>query len=380
MKKFLVFITFVITWFIFSFAQVQAKDNYETNDIYDRQYKLLEIDKLNENLSSDTVNSINNIGIKSANWEEIPNINIGDIFKEIFKTFSKKALIPFSSLTSILAIIMLSTIINNLKTSFGNKNISSIMSSVSILCLCASIIHPMVNCINSCSAAIKSASGFILCETPIMATIMVLSGHPITATSSQVTIMAAGQIISYFAGNFLVPYMNILLGAALISSISPRINLNGLCSGIYTTSKSVFKFLASIFTGILTIQNLVTSSADNLKTEAAKFTLDTCVPIVGGALSDAFGTVQGCLKLLKSGAGAFGIIAIGAIFLPIVAECSVWIIFLNLSKGISDIFELKKISFLFKSVSGVMSVMMAALVFVMTIMVVSTVLLMIIGR
>ena len=71
MKKFLVFITFIMTGFMFSFAQVQAKENYETNDIYDRQYKLLDIDKLNENLPSDTINSINSIGVKNANWEEI---------------------------------------------------------------------------------------------------------------------------------------------------------------------------------------------------------------------------------------------------------------------------------------------------------------------
>ena len=130
----------------------------------------------------------------------------------------------------------------------------------------------------------------------------------------------------------------------------------------------------------MTVQNIVSSSADNLKTEAAKFTIDSCVPIIGGAVSDAFGTVQQCLKLLKSGAGAFGMIAIGAIFLPIVIECFIWMIFLNIGQGISDIFNLKKICFLFKSIHSVISVMLAALIFVMIIMLVSTVLLIVVGR
>lgn len=359
---------------------VHAESDSEINRIYNEQYKLMEIEKLNQAVPKDALDSMKDIGIENAGWEQLSKIDAQSILKEISKTFSKKISASVSSIAPILSVILLSTIVLNLKTSFGNKNISDIMSSVSVLCLCSSLISPMVRCIYQCSVAIKSAAGFILCETPIIATIMAISGHPISGASSQTLIMAMGQIISYFAGNFLVPFMNILLGVSLISAISPKINLNGICRAIYKTSKSLFKFTASVFTGILTVQNIVTSSVDNLKTEAAKFTIDSCVPIVGGAISDAFSTVQGCLKLLKSGAGAFGIVALGAIFLPMVAECSVWIIIMNLSKGISDIFEIKKISFLLKSIGSVMSVMLAALIFVMMIMIVSTVLLMIIGR
>ncbi len=355
-------------------------NNSEINRVYDEQYKLMEMEKLNQAIPKDALDSMKNIGIENAGWEQLSKIDMQSILKEISKTFSKKISTSVSSITPILAVILLSTIMLNLKTSFGNKNISDIMSSVSVLCLCSSLINPMVRCIYQCSIAIKSAAGFILCETPIIAAIMAISGHPISGASSQTLIMAMGQIISYFARNFLVPFMNILLGISLISAISPKINLNGICCAIYKTSKSLFKFTASIFTGILTVQNIVTSSVDNLKTETAKFTIDSCVPIVGGVISDAFSTVQGCLKLLKSGAGAFGIVALGAIFLPMVAECSVWIIILNLSKGISDIFQIKKISFLLKSIGSVMSVMLAALIFIMMIMIVSTVLLTIIGR
>ena len=377
MKKFLITLLFLILTMNIC---VNAQCDKGLNQIYEEQYKSLEIEKLNDQIPKQALDSMKNIGIKNASWEQLSNLNFENILEEISKTFSEKIFIPLSSIIPMLGIILLSTIVINLKTSFGNKNIENIMSSVSVLCLCSSMINPMVNCINSCSLAIKSACGFILYETPIIAAIMAISGNPISATSSQTLIIAMGQIISYFAGNFLVPFMNILLGISFVSSVSPRINLNELCSAIYKISKSLFKFSASTFTGILTVQNIVSSSADNLKTEVAKFTIDSCVPIIGGAVSDAFETVHQCLKLLKSGAGAFGMIAIGAIFLPIVIECFIWMIFLNIGQGISDVFNLKKICFLFKSIHSVMSIMLAALIFVMIIMLVSTVLLIIVGR
>lgn len=378
MKRILTF--FIIILLTIFCKSVRAESASGTERIYDEQFKLMEIQKLNQFIPKNALDSMKNAGIENANWEQLSKINTQNILKEIFKTFSQKISSSILSIAPILAIIFLSAIVLNLKTSFANKNISNIMSSVSVLCLCSSLITPMVTCICQCSVAIKSAAGFILCETPIIVAILAASGHPISGASSQTLIMGMGQIISYFASNFLVPFMNILLGISLISAISPKINLSGICDAIYKISKSLFKFTASIFTGILTVQNIVTTSEDNLKSEAAKFTIDNCVPIVGGAVSDAFSTVQGCLKLLKSGIGAFGIVALGAIFLPIIAECSSWIILLNLSKGISDIFEIKKVSFLLKSVGSVISVMMAAIIFVMMVMIVSTVILMIVGR
>ena len=45
--------------------------------------------------------------------------------------------------------------------------------------------------------------------------------------------------------------------------------------------------------------------------KSVKFVVSSFVPIVGTALGEAFGTVHSCAKVLRSGVGAFGILAIG---------------------------------------------------------------------
>ena len=375
MKKFLVI---AVLFLIFIFT-VSAQNN-ALNEIYEQQFKISGADKLAENLPKETVDLMNEIDIPTPRWEVISKLNPEKIISKIFKMFHEKFFLTFSSFLPILSVIILCAVLNNVKDSFKIKNISKLMDSVGAVCVCWAVIDPTIKCINNCVEVIKSASNFTLCVSPIMAGIMVASGNPVSATSYQALIIFAGQLISHLATNFFVPFLNILFSISLISSLLSRIDLQNLCGAAYKCSKFILKFATSFFTGLLAVQNLVSVSADNVGANALKFTIDTCVPIVGGAISDAFTTVKGCINLLKSGVGAFGIIAGALIFLPVIVQCTIWILFLNVSLGVSDIFALKKISVLLKSTNNVISIVFALLLSVLIILIVSTVILLMIGR
>lgn len=91
-------------------------NNSEINRVYDEQYKLMEMEKLNQAIPKDALDSMKNIGIENAGWEQLSKIDMQSILKEISKTFSKKISTSVSSITPILAVILLSTIMLNLKT------------------------------------------------------------------------------------------------------------------------------------------------------------------------------------------------------------------------------------------------------------------------
>lgn len=103
------------------------------------------------------------------------------------------------------------------------------------------------------------------------------------------------------------------------------------------------------------------------------------VPVVGGALEDAFGTVQSCVKLLKSGVGAFGLLAGAFIFLPVILECVLWILTLSACSAIGEIFALKEITTLLKATTKVLETMLAIILCSMTVLMISTVLILVIG-
>ena len=76
---------------------------------------------------------------------------------------------------------------------------------------------------------------------------------------------------------------------------------------------------------------MVASGSDTVASKAAKFLIGSVVPVVGGALSDAFGATQGYLRLLKATVGVFGILIALMTFLPVFLQTVLWYFTVNLA-------------------------------------------------
>lgn len=373
-------ILFFICFFILYTPRINANnlDNIQ-NEIYTEQFNISGIEKLWKYIPKEQTKQLDNIGIKKGNWKEISNLNLSNIFNEIFKVISEKSKSPFKSLLPVISIMIVSTIFNGIKPQINKNSTEHILNAISTLCICIYVIKPIVGLINTSSLTIKSASNFILCYVPIMSAIMIASGQTISATSYHTLVLSAGKIISHVSEKFILPFMSIVLGISIISSLSPNFKLEYICKSIHKSTKTILKFISSIFTSILALQNLVSSSADSLGANVLKSTAKSCVPVIGVMISSAFDTIYGSLKLLKTGVGAFGIIVGGFIFLPIIIECILWIVFINISEYIGNVLEIKNISVLLKSLSNVVSTIISILIFSMIILIISSGIVMIIG-
>ena len=94
----------------------------------------------------------------------------------------------------------------------------------------------------------------------------------------------------------------------------------------------------TIFTGLLTIQSITGAATDSLASRTAKFAASSFIPIVGGAVSEAYSTVYGSLGVIRSGAGTIGIIIICIIVLrPIVTILAVKFV-VTLGKIVCELF------------------------------------------
>lgn len=377
MKKFLLIILGL--FFCLSFT-VCALESHNLNEVYSEQFKAVGGDEIFSNLPKESQKSLDNMGIKKADIFDMSKLDFKRILDEVIKTGKKKSLSPFRSLVPALAVILLVSILKFLKISPEKSSMSTVIDCVGTICLCVTLISPVVKFTYVVSVVIQSAEKFTLAIVPIISGIMMAAGHSITATSYHTLVVGAGQIVSYISVNWLVPVLNTLLGVSLISSISSQVNLSSFCDEIQKAIKSFLKAGSSIFVGILTLQNLVGSSADSLSSSTVKLTIDSCVPVIGGAISDAFLTVQGCLKLLKVGIGAFGIIAGGVIFLPVILECFFWMFYLSVCKLAADILEAKKISCFLKSIRNIISLLLAVLLLAIVVLIVSIAVVLIVGR
>ena len=77
--------------------------------------------------------------------------------------------------------------------------------------------------------------------------------------------------------------------------------------------------------------------------------------------------------------GAFGILAAGCIFLPILLQCLLWMATVHICACVGDIFDLKQISSLLRAGGKVIGILLSIILCCMMILTVSTVLVLVIG-
>ncbi len=346
---------------------------------YEEQAKESGADQLEDKLPEDTQKILKEMGIDGSDWSSITSVTPQNYFQKILSVFTGKAKNPLRVLASVVAVILLCALLDGMKLSFGEKTLGNVVGMVGTLCVCAIVVQPIVSCISDAADVIKAGCDFLLACVPVMVAVMAAAGQAVSAGSYHLLMIAVGNVVSIFATTILVPMMNLFLALSIVSSVSPSINLNGLCGVMNKIVKWVMGLGMTLFTGLVTMHSLVASAQDTTVSRAAKFVVGSFVPVVGNALGEALNTVTSCVKMLKSGIGAFGLLAGLIVFLPVIAECVLWLLTLLLCSGISQVFSLDGITGLLKASADVVSTMLAILFCCMTVLIISTVVMLLIG-
>jgi len=368
-----------IVLLLFLFAVPVHAQSVSEDELYRQQYEDSGAADLPDELPEETREWMDSLGISSPDWQSILNLTPETIFEQIGSSALQQSAAPVRALLSVLAVILLCALMNGMKLSFGDRPLSGVIGMVGTLCICTVVIQPIVTCIENVAFVIKGAAGFLLASIPILTGIMIAGGQTISAGSYNLLMLGAGNVISVIASTVLVPLLNIFLAFSVVSAVSPAMNLGGLCDLFSKTVKWVLTFCMTIFSGLLTMQTVVSSAADGAGAKTVRFMVSAFVPVVGSALSDAIGSVQSSVKLLKSGVGAFGLLATGAIFLPAALECLIWLLTLTACAAAGDIFELKEITTLLRSSMKVIQILLSIILCCFVILMISTVLMMAMG-
>lgn len=373
MKRFLP-VLLVVCCLIFSaggtvvFAEESAAID---QDYLDQQLEDSGASALMDNLPDDTANALSELGVDSVDLEQISSVSATDIFTSILRSFTDKLPSVLNAFFAMIAILLLTALVNSMKLSLGEQPVGGVIHLVGMLCVVGVLLTPIVTCIAEAAAVISGGTAFMMGCIPVMIGFLIASGQVAAGTAFSGLLLSICNVVSFVSSYCIVPVLHLFLGFSIVSSISPSLNLNGICKSFYTVVKWVLGFAMTVFSGLLTMQSLLGGSVDATTNKSVKFVVSSFVPIVGTALGEAFGTVHSCAKVLKSGVGAFGVLAIVFIFLPILIQCVLWLITLSVTAGIGDVFGLGEVTGLLRSVSKVISMLVAILLCCVVMLVVS---------
>lgn len=339
---------------------------------------LYDLSGVYDSLSDEARQSLKSIGADSADPNKLAEISFSSIIGEITNMAAQNISSPLKGLINITALLLLCSILTAYKGSLSG-NVSDSINIVSTLCITCAVAMPAVNIIKSTAEVIEISSNLMLAYLPIMMAILASSGRAVSGASYYTMMLAAGEGVAQLSSNIIVPLLNMFLGISITSSVSPSINLSGFIGIISKSVKWLLSFAMTIFTALLTFKQLITTSLDDVTTRAVRFTLNSFIPIVGSALSDAYKTVQGSIGLLKSGVGVFVILSIAVVFLPVILQTLMWIMTLWVGRSTAEVMNLPQSAKLLDSVTSVFSTLLAIVLCIMSVYIISTAIILITG-
>lgn len=360
-------------------SENQSESNQTTSENNEEREFIYDLSPIYNSLSDEVKESLNRLGAGSTDINELSKITFSSVVEEIGKLGAKNISSPLKGLVTIIALLLLCSTLSAYKNSLSSE-VSGALNIAVTLCITCAVALPATEVIKNTSQIINIASNLMIAYIPIMALIMAYAGHPVKGASYYTMMLATGEGVSQLSSKIIVPLLNMFLGFSLTSSISPDISLDGFIKTISKIIKWILGFGMTIFTSVLSIKQIITSSVDDVSARAVRFTLNSFIPIVGSALSDAYKTVQGSVGLLKSGVGVFVIISVGVVFLPVILQSLMWLTTLWLGKSTAEVLGLSQPAKLLENISTVFSTLLAILLCIMSIYIISTAIVLIAGR
>lgn len=344
-----------------------------------QQFDALGKEELMEQVPEDAKSLMEQADVYELSVDKLLQLSPRDFFRTIWETFVYQLQKPLRTLATVMAIIILCALLDGMKTAVGENTLSQLFSTVAVLCILASVIVPILDCIINTSKAVKDAALFMLSFIPMFSAALAAAGQPITSATYNLFLFSTCQIVSQVVSQTLIPLMGIYLALCIVGSVVPELNMSSAASTIKSTVSWVLGFILTVFVGLLSVQTMVAQGADSVATKTTKFLIGSFVPVVGSALSEAFTAAQGCLRLIKTSMGAYGIIVAVFTFLPILLQTMIWYLLTNLAVVAGDIIGVPKVSSILKSCSGVLGILIAVILCFALLIIVSTTVVMVTG-
>lgn len=289
-----------IIFFLFILIPTDVKFCKETDTLNEQQEEFKIQDFINsaneytgEFLNDIDMNDILNNAIKG----EVDN---STLTKKIFNLFGKEITANISSIVSIIAIILIHSILKSISESLENDGISKLIFYVQYILIVTIIMSNFTDIVKLVQDTSNNLVGFMNLLVPLLITLMMYTGSITTSSVLEPIILFMINFIGNIIQAFVIPLVLILTSLVIISKISDKVQINKLSKFLKSGIVGFLGIILTIFVGVVSLEGTLSSSVDGITAKTTKAVVSSAIPVVGNILGDAVDTVLGCGIVLKN--------------------------------------------------------------------------------
>lgn len=327
-------------------------------------------DGLYDLLPEQTQEILKDMGVTMPDINQLNQISPLGVFQSLADVIGGMAVNPLRVGVLIAGILFLSAMLGSLFDGGGRQR------EIFTLCISAFLIvvliPPVWNCLSAACSAIVAVCDFSLVYVPILTALAASSGSVSASAAYNAMVLGLAQVMSQFSKRFLMPCAGIFIGLGVAGSVSKVFDFSQITQAVRKAVTVCLAFCGTVFTALITTRGAVAHGVDTLALKGAKFVVGSFVPVIGGSVSDAVGSIMSGLSVVKSSVGIFSIIAVALILAPIVIELLLWMLCLHLCAGLAGALGEDGSGKLLRGIADGLSLINTVLIFCLILFIVST--------
>lgn len=297
------------------------------------------------------------------------------IYKKILNILGTEVQTGIKSLLSILAIIIIHSILKSISESLENDSISKLIYYVQYIAIVTIIMSNFSDVINLVKQTSNNLIGFMNILIPVLVSLMLYTGSITTTSILEPIILFLINFIGNLIQNILIPIILIIASISIISKISDQVQVAKLSKFLKSSTLWFLGIILTIFVGIVSLEGTLASSVDGITAKTAKSIVSSAVPVVGKILGDVVDSVLGCGIILKNAVGFVGVVIIISICIVPILKLSVLTISYKLVASISEVIADAKIVKLLDEMGDIFKILLGILFTIFFMVIIGTTLL-----
>lgn len=341
----------------------------ENRDFFQEQMETTGANDLFDNLTDEQKEMLEELGITKLTPEAFLSVSPRKVFDLFYQILMNEYKSPLSYTVTVSVMIVAVSAVTQFM-SHGDK-ISRMISVFSLICISLCMIVPLGECLSRVISAIRLSADFMLMLIPVLATALTVSGNPATALTYNSLCFGAAQIVVAFSADFIRPLIQTTLSFSIMGGLSDSVNFEKIIQFVKRFTVFLMSFTSTVFITMLSIKGMLSASADTVAVRGVRFMIGNLIPVVGGAVSDAYTSISGTLLLVKNTVAVLGIVVVALLNVPVMVECICWVFSFACVSTVSEMFSQNKAASFIRAVSSCVVMMTVMLLFVVIVFILS---------